>query len=86
MTLTAQLIWCPHYGAIIESQAFHTGGTFLIKLIYNALIQPRFDYCAPVWDVKFLSMSETTKIAKPSSKGYSASQLRGKLKPCSRKH
>ena len=28
-------------------------------------------------------MSETTKIAKPRNQGYSASQLRGKLKPAS---
>ena len=33
--------------------------------------------------IEFLSMWETTKIAKPNSEGYSASKLRGKIKPAS---
>ena len=44
--------------------------------IYNALIQPHFDYCAPVRDgLSSYLCEKLQKIAKPSSLGYSASEL-----------
>ena len=64
------------------------GPSFLNPLQYkyiNALIQPHFDYCAPVWDG--LSSYLREKLQKLQNReAYSASQLRGtKLRPASSK-
>ena len=52
--------------------------------IYNALIQPHFDYCAPVWDgLSSYLCEKLQKLQTREARVTSASQLRGKLMPAS---